>query len=37
MMELTDLLDHRILYRADAAETLAKIRKYLENPLRLAL
>jgi pyruvate dehydrogenase E2 component (dihydrolipoamide acetyltransferase) len=37
MMELTIACDHRILYGADAAEFLAKIREYLENPLRLAL
>ena len=37
MMELTLSCDHRILYGADAAEFLAKIREYLENPLRLAL
>ena len=33
MMELTLSCDHRILYGADAAEFLAKIREYLENPL----
>ena len=37
LMELTLTCDHRILYGADAAEFLAKIREYLENPLRLAL
>jgi pyruvate dehydrogenase E2 component (dihydrolipoamide acetyltransferase) len=37
MMELTLACDHRILYGADAAEFLAKIREYLEQPLRLAL
>ena len=37
MMELTLSCDHRILYGADAAEFLAQIREYLENPLRLAL
>jgi pyruvate dehydrogenase E2 component (dihydrolipoamide acetyltransferase) len=37
MMELTLSCDHRILYGADAAEFLARIREYLENPLRLAL
>jgi pyruvate dehydrogenase E2 component (dihydrolipoamide acetyltransferase) len=37
MMELTLSCDHRILYGADAAEFLAKIREYLETPLRLAL
>jgi pyruvate dehydrogenase E2 component (dihydrolipoamide acetyltransferase) len=29
--------DHRILYGADAAEFLARIREYLEHPLKLAL
>ena len=37
VMELTLTCDHRILYGADAAEFLAKIREYLELPLRLAL
>jgi pyruvate dehydrogenase E2 component (dihydrolipoamide acetyltransferase) len=37
MMELTLACDHRILYGADAAEFLAKIREYLEQPLKLAL
>ena len=37
IMELTLSCDHRILYGADAAEFLAKIREYLEQPLRLAL
>jgi pyruvate dehydrogenase E2 component (dihydrolipoamide acetyltransferase) len=37
VMELTLSCDHRILYGADAAQFLAKIREYLENPLRLAL
>jgi pyruvate dehydrogenase E2 component (dihydrolipoamide acetyltransferase) len=37
LMELTLTCDHRILYGADAAEFLAKIREYLEQPLRLAL
>jgi pyruvate dehydrogenase E2 component (dihydrolipoamide acetyltransferase) len=37
VMELTLTCDHRILYGADAAEFLAKIREYLEQPLRLAL
>ena len=36
-MELTLACDHRILYGADAAEFLAKIREYLEQPLKLAL
>jgi pyruvate dehydrogenase E2 component (dihydrolipoamide acetyltransferase) len=37
IMELTLACDHRILYGADAAEFLAKIREYLEQPLKLAL
>jgi pyruvate dehydrogenase E2 component (dihydrolipoamide acetyltransferase) len=37
VMEITLTCDHRILYGADAAEFLAKIREYLEAPLRLAL
>jgi pyruvate dehydrogenase E2 component (dihydrolipoamide acetyltransferase) len=37
VMELTLTCDHRILYGADAAAFLAKIREYLESPLRLAL
>jgi pyruvate dehydrogenase E2 component (dihydrolipoamide acetyltransferase) len=37
VMELTLTCDHRILYGADAAEFLAKIREYLESPLKLAL
>ena len=36
-MDVTLSCDHRILYGADAAEFLAKIREYLEQPLRLAL
>jgi pyruvate dehydrogenase E2 component (dihydrolipoamide acetyltransferase) len=36
-MELTLSCDHRILYGADAAQFLARIRAYLEEPLRLAL
>jgi pyruvate dehydrogenase E2 component (dihydrolipoamide acetyltransferase) len=36
-MELTLACDHRILYGADAAEFLARIREYLEQPLKLAL
>jgi pyruvate dehydrogenase E2 component (dihydrolipoyllysine-residue acetyltransferase) len=36
-LELTLTCDHRILYGAEAAEFLAKIREYLEAPLRLAL
>jgi pyruvate dehydrogenase E2 component (dihydrolipoamide acetyltransferase) len=37
IMELTLSGDHRILYGADAAEFLGRIREYLETPLRLAL
>ena len=37
VMELTLSCDHRILYGADAAEFLGRIREYLETPLRLAL
>jgi pyruvate dehydrogenase E2 component (dihydrolipoamide acetyltransferase) len=37
IMELTLTCDHRILYGADAAEFLARIRERLENPLSLAL
>jgi pyruvate dehydrogenase E2 component (dihydrolipoamide acetyltransferase) len=37
MMELTLACDHRILYGADAAEFLGRIRQYLEQPLKLAL
>lgn len=37
IMELTLTCDHRILYGADAAEFLARIRSYLESPLKLAL
>jgi len=37
VMELTLTCDHRILYGADAAEFLSRIREYLEAPLRLAL
>jgi pyruvate dehydrogenase E2 component (dihydrolipoamide acetyltransferase) len=36
-MTLTLVCDHRILYGADAAEFLARIRERLENPLSLAL
>jgi len=36
-LELTLTCDHRILYGAEAAEFLAKIREYLQTPLRLAL
>jgi pyruvate dehydrogenase E2 component (dihydrolipoyllysine-residue acetyltransferase) len=37
ILELTLSCDHRILYGSDAAEFLARIREYLELPLRLAL
>jgi pyruvate dehydrogenase E2 component (dihydrolipoamide acetyltransferase) len=37
IMELTLSCDHRILYGADAAEFLGRIRERLENPLSLAL
>jgi pyruvate dehydrogenase E2 component (dihydrolipoamide acetyltransferase) len=37
IMRLTLTCDHRILYGADAAEFLARIRERLENPLSLAL
>jgi pyruvate dehydrogenase E2 component (dihydrolipoamide acetyltransferase) len=37
IMDLTLTCDHRILYGADAAEFLARIREYLEHPLKLAL
>jgi pyruvate dehydrogenase E2 component (dihydrolipoamide acetyltransferase) len=37
IMDLTLSCDHRILYGADAAEFLARIREYLETPLKLAL
>ena len=37
VMELTLTCDHRILYGADAAEFLGRIREYLETPLRLVL
>jgi pyruvate dehydrogenase E2 component (dihydrolipoamide acetyltransferase) len=37
IMDLTLSCDHRILYGADAAEFLGRIREYLETPLRLAL
>ena len=36
-MELTLACDHRILYGAEAAEFLARIRERLEQPLLLAL
>jgi pyruvate dehydrogenase E2 component (dihydrolipoamide acetyltransferase) len=37
VMELTLSCDHRILYGADAAQFLGRIRERLENPLSLAL
>jgi pyruvate dehydrogenase E2 component (dihydrolipoamide acetyltransferase) len=37
MMDLTLVCDHRILYGADAAQFLARIKALLEAPLRLAL
>jgi pyruvate dehydrogenase E2 component (dihydrolipoamide acetyltransferase) len=37
LMKLTLTCDHRILYGADAAQFLARIRELLENPLMLAL
>jgi pyruvate dehydrogenase E2 component (dihydrolipoamide acetyltransferase) len=37
VMRITLACDHRILYGADAAEFLARIRERLENPLQLAL
>jgi len=37
IMRLTLACDHRILYGADAAEFLARIRERLQNPLQLAL
>jgi pyruvate dehydrogenase E2 component (dihydrolipoamide acetyltransferase) len=36
-MDLTLICDHRILYGADAAEFLVRIRERLEQPLKLAL
>jgi pyruvate dehydrogenase E2 component (dihydrolipoyllysine-residue acetyltransferase) len=36
-MELTLSCDHRILYGADAAQFLARIRELLEEPLALML
>jgi pyruvate dehydrogenase E2 component (dihydrolipoamide acetyltransferase) len=36
-MDLTLVCDHRILYGADAAEFLGRIRELLEQPLKLAL
>jgi pyruvate dehydrogenase E2 component (dihydrolipoamide acetyltransferase) len=37
MMNLTLICDHRILYGADGAEFLARVRELLESPLSLAL
>jgi pyruvate dehydrogenase E2 component (dihydrolipoamide acetyltransferase) len=37
IMRLTLACDHRILYGADAAEFLVRIRERLESPLQLAL
>ena len=37
IMELTITCDHRILYGADAAQFLGRIRERLENPLSLVL
>jgi pyruvate dehydrogenase E2 component (dihydrolipoamide acetyltransferase) len=37
LLELTLVSDHRILYGADAAAFLSRIREYLEAPLKLAL
>jgi pyruvate dehydrogenase E2 component (dihydrolipoamide acetyltransferase) len=37
VMELTLTCDHRILYGADAAQFLARVRERLERPLSLAL
>ena len=37
MMGVTLVCDHRILYGADAAEFLARVRQLLEKPLSLAL
>jgi pyruvate dehydrogenase E2 component (dihydrolipoamide acetyltransferase) len=37
LLELTLTCDHRILYGADAAQFLSRIRERLENPLSLAL
>jgi pyruvate dehydrogenase E2 component (dihydrolipoamide acetyltransferase) len=36
-MRLSLVSDHRILYGADAAEFLARVRELLEQPLQLAL
>ena len=37
MMGVTLVCDHRILYGADGAEFLARVRELLEQPLSLAL
>jgi pyruvate dehydrogenase E2 component (dihydrolipoamide acetyltransferase) len=37
ILELTLTCDHRILYGAEAAEFLGRIREYLEQPLKLVL
>ena len=37
IMELTITCDHRILYGADAAQFLGRIRERLENPFSLTL
>jgi pyruvate dehydrogenase E2 component (dihydrolipoamide acetyltransferase) len=37
MLDLTLVCDHRILYGADAAQFLGRIRELLQEPLRLAL
>jgi pyruvate dehydrogenase E2 component (dihydrolipoamide acetyltransferase) len=37
MMSMTLVCDHRILYGADGAEFLARVRELLEQPLGLAL
>jgi pyruvate dehydrogenase E2 component (dihydrolipoamide acetyltransferase) len=37
MMAVTLACDHRILYGADGAQFLARVRQLLESPLGLAL
>jgi len=37
MMAVTLVCDHRILYGADGAQFLARVRELLEQPLSLAL
>jgi pyruvate dehydrogenase E2 component (dihydrolipoamide acetyltransferase) len=37
MMSATLISDHRILYGADAAQFLARVKELLEQPLGLAL